>query len=117
MSDSRHPESAATDAKSPATDTGRPAADDSKSTGDTAERLAELEDRVTELEAATQALRGYVGGVRAVDEEIERRANAALAAVNRLEGDEDRKRITATEDATDEGTTTDRTIDKFGERR
>ncbi len=40
-----------------------------------------LADRVAELEAATQALRGYVGNVRAVNQEVERRADAALAAV------------------------------------
>lgn len=56
--------------------------------GDIAHRLDEVEsdldtlaDRVAELEAATQALRGYVGNVRAVNREVERRADAALAAV------------------------------------
>lgn len=44
-----------------------------------------LDDRVAELEAATRALRGYVGGVRAVNESVERRADAALAAVESLE--------------------------------
>lgn len=47
-------------------------------------RAAELDDRVTELEAATQALRGYVGGVRAVNRDVERRADAALAGVESL---------------------------------
>jgi ABC-type transporter Mla subunit MlaD len=37
-----------------------------------------LDDRVAELEAATQALRGYVGHVRAVNEEVEQRADLAL---------------------------------------
>jgi hypothetical protein len=50
------------------------------------DRLAELDERVTELEAATQALRGYVGNVRSVNEDVEQRADAALAAVERLEG-------------------------------
>lgn len=49
------------------------------------ERLDDLEERVTELEAATQALRGYVGNVRQVNEEVERRADAALAKVQSLE--------------------------------
>ena len=44
-----------------------------------------LDDRVVELEAATHALRGYVGGVRAVNESVEQRADAALAAVESLE--------------------------------
>jgi hypothetical protein len=42
--------------------------------------IADLSDRVAELEAATQALRGYVGAVRAVNREVEQRADAALAA-------------------------------------
>lgn len=42
-------------------------------------RLDDVEARVEELEAATQALRGYVGSVRAVNREIERRADLALA--------------------------------------
>jgi hypothetical protein len=41
--------------------------------------LGDLTDRVAELEAATQALRGYVGNVRAVNEEVQQRADAALA--------------------------------------
>lgn len=53
--------------------------------GETAQRLddlaadvAELDERIAELEAATQALRGYVGNVRAVNEEVEQRADLAL---------------------------------------
>ena len=49
------------------------------------ERLADAEERVDELEAANQALRGYVGNVRSVNEDVEQRAEAALAAVDRLE--------------------------------
>ena len=44
------------------------------------DRIADLEARVEELEAATQAVRGYVGSVRAVNREVERRADLALAA-------------------------------------
>lgn len=45
---------------------------------------ADLDERVAELEAATQALRGYVGGVRAINRDVERRADAALAGVESL---------------------------------
>jgi hypothetical protein len=38
-----------------------------------------LEDRVAELEAAVQALRGYAGSVRAVNDRVEERADAAVA--------------------------------------
>ncbi|MEF8813065.1 MAG: ABC transporter C-terminal domain-containing protein [Halovenus sp.] len=47
--------------------------------------LGELQDRVCELEAATQALRGYVGNVRAVNEDVESRASAALAKAETIE--------------------------------
>jgi len=43
------------------------------------ERLDDLESRVTELEAATQAIRGYVGSIRSVNQAVERRADLALA--------------------------------------
>ncbi|MFB6223216.1 MAG: hypothetical protein ABEH86_06035 [Haloarcula sp.] len=49
------------------------------------QRVADIDDRTTELEAATQALRGYVGNVRSVNEDVEQRADAALAATDRLE--------------------------------
>jgi len=48
-------------------------------------RLDELEERTAEQEAATQALRGYVGNVRSVNERVEQRADTALAAAERLE--------------------------------
>jgi len=38
-----------------------------------------LADRVAELEAAVQALRGYAGSVRAVNDRVEERADAAVA--------------------------------------
>jgi hypothetical protein len=40
---------------------------------------------VSELEAATQALRGYVGNVRAVNRDIEQRADTALAKAESVE--------------------------------
>jgi uncharacterized protein YoxC len=55
-------------------------------------RIDDLEERVAELEAATQAVRGYVGSVRAVNREVERRADLALAratTANRDAGDAD----------------------------
>lgn len=48
-------------------------------------QLADAANRIEELEATTQALRGYVGNVRSVNEDVEQRADAALAAVERLE--------------------------------
>jgi uncharacterized coiled-coil protein SlyX len=48
-------------------------------------RLDDLEDRVAELDAATQALRGYVGNVRSVNRDVEKRADAALAKAEALE--------------------------------
>lgn len=48
-------------------------------------RLATLESRVDELDSAVQAVRGFLGGVSAVNEAVERRADAAVAAVERLE--------------------------------
>lgn len=47
--------------------------------------VGELADQVSELEAATQALRGYVGNVRAVNRDIEQRADAALAKAESVE--------------------------------
>ncbi|WP_434520829.1 DUF7310 family coiled-coil domain-containing protein [Halorubrum sp. AS12] len=53
-------------------------------------RIADLEDRVAELEAATQAIRGYAGSVRAVNREVERRADLALARATEAERESDR---------------------------
>jgi hypothetical protein len=58
-------------------------------------RVVELESRVDELDAAVQAVRGFLGGVSAVNESVERRADAAVATVERLErrlDDRDRDR-------------------------
>ncbi|MFB6304950.1 MAG: hypothetical protein ABEH47_07275 [Haloferacaceae archaeon] len=49
------------------------------------ERADDLEARVGDVESGLQAVRGYVGGVDAVDESVERRADAALAKVEALE--------------------------------
>lgn len=65
---------------------------DLQETGELVDRVESLEteldalqERVTDLEAATQALRGYVGNVRSVNRDVEQRADAAIAAVDRLE--------------------------------
>jgi uncharacterized coiled-coil protein SlyX len=52
---------------------------------DRIERIDDLETRVAELEAAVQALRGYVSSVRAVNEEIEHRADRALRRAEAVE--------------------------------
>lgn len=52
---------------------------------DRVDRIEELETRIAELEAAVRALRGYVGSVRAVNEEIERRADRAIRRTEALE--------------------------------
>jgi len=59
-----------------------------------AERVEQLEDDVAdvrsdlrELQAATQALRGYVGNVRSVNDQVEQRAETALAKVESLEAE------------------------------
>ena len=55
---------------------GAAAADERASLAD---RLTTLESRVDELEAAIQAVRGYAGAIRAVNRDVERRADLALA--------------------------------------
>ncbi|UIP01156.1 hypothetical protein Hbl1158_07360 [Halobaculum sp. CBA1158] len=50
-------------------------------------RLDAAEDTVADLEAAVEAIRGYVGAIRAVNERVERRADRALAATERLRED------------------------------
>jgi len=47
--------------------------------------LDALDERIEELDAALQAVRGYVGSVRSVNEDVEARANAAVAGVESLE--------------------------------
>jgi hypothetical protein len=49
--------------------------------------LTALDDRVAELESATQALRGYVGNLRSVNREVERRADLALSTAEAAAGD------------------------------
>ena len=49
------------------------------------DRLDDLETRVAELEAAVRAIRGYVGEVRAINEDVERRADRALRKAEAVE--------------------------------
>jgi hypothetical protein len=51
---------------------------------DVEEAVSALDDRLSDLEGAVQAVRGYVGSVRQVNEEVERRADAALAETEAL---------------------------------
>jgi len=76
-------------------------ADDAEFAGrvDELEReVEELRDRVESLDAALQAVRGYVGSVRSVNEDVEARANAAVAGVEALE-----ERVANLEAARDQG--------------
>ncbi|WP_276300571.1 DUF7310 family coiled-coil domain-containing protein [Halorussus lipolyticus] len=54
-----------------------------------ADRLDDAEERLDGLDAGTQALRGYVGNVRAVNESVERRADTALAKAEEVEAELD----------------------------
>lgn len=47
-------------------------------------RVSRCESRTDEIEAAVTALRGYVGELSAVNDDVERTAAAALAGVERL---------------------------------
>jgi uncharacterized coiled-coil protein SlyX len=49
-------------------------------------RLDALAERADALEATVQSLHGYVGELEHVNERVERRADAARAAVDRLDG-------------------------------
>lgn len=50
-----------------------------------ATRLEKIERRLAAVEGATESLEGYVGNVRSVNRETEKQADAAVAAVDRLE--------------------------------
>ncbi|OYR58548.1 DUF7310 family coiled-coil domain-containing protein [Halorubrum halodurans] len=63
-----------------------------------AERIDALETRIEELEAATQAVRGYAGAIRAVNREVERRADLALARATAARDGRDARPETAADD-------------------
>jgi len=71
---------------------------------DVEERLDELEDRLAELDAATQALRGYVGNVRSVNQDVEKRADAAMAKAQALEAALSESGTAQTRNAPDDST-------------
>jgi polyhydroxyalkanoate synthesis regulator phasin len=48
-------------------------------------RLDSLEQRFAELEASAKATQGYVSNIESVNEDVEQQADAAIAAVDRLE--------------------------------
>jgi len=48
-------------------------------------KLEKIEQRLAAVEGATQSLEGYVGNVKSVNGETEKQADAAVAAVDRLE--------------------------------
>lgn len=73
------------DAETPATATANAGPADAAPETDLEARIETLEAEIADLEAGLQAVRGYVGSVERVNESVERRANAAIAAVERLE--------------------------------
>ncbi|MCG1002190.1 MULTISPECIES: hypothetical protein [Halobacterium] len=52
--------------------------------------LADLHERLDALDATVQSLHGYVGDIEAVNERVQRRADAAREAVERLEDERQR---------------------------
>lgn len=64
--------------------------------------LATVTERVDALDATVQSLHGYVGELEAVNDRVERRADAARAAVERLEDEHDRS-LGRTRDARTDG--------------
>lgn len=78
--------------------------------GELPERVETLESRVDELDAALQAVRGFLGGVDAVNERVEARAEAAIAAVERLEQRLDERDGGVDEPSPDDGGSEPRTV-------
>lgn len=71
---------------------------------DTHDRLESVERRLADLEAAVEAIRGYVGTVRAVNTAVEERADRALRKATVIErhlGELDRERDVDPEGATE----------------
>jgi len=49
------------------------------------ERLDDVEQRLADVESRSQAMEGFVGNIRSVNEDVEQQADAAMATVDRLE--------------------------------
>jgi len=81
-------ERALTDGREGSVDDLPSGGDVERSVDDLQQRVEELQRRIEELDAALQAVRGCVGEVCHVNREVERRADAALAAVERIEEQE-----------------------------
>ncbi|NIB98653.1 hypothetical protein [Halobacterium sp. R2-5] len=62
--------------------------------------LDDLGERVDALDATVQSLHGYVGELEAVNERVQRRADAAREAVDRLEAEQSRPAANVPERAT-----------------
>lgn len=77
--------------REPVEERGEPSLD-GEDAGAPSSEVAALTERVAELEAAVQALRGYAGSVRAVNDRVEERADAAVATTESL-----RERVAALE--------------------
>lgn len=88
------------------------AADRSARLDDLEARLDDIVERQRELEASVQAIRGYVGNVRSVNREVEQRADAALAKVEKLERRLDDEETDVEKSA--EPVTTPDTVDETG---
>jgi chromosome segregation ATPase len=81
------------------------------------DRLDDIEGRVTELEAAVQALRGYVGSVRAVNEDVEQRADLAVRKVSVLERELTARSEEAASDRAETNSTADGPLGRLREWR
>lgn len=66
------------------------AADAERRLADLEAEVTALSERLDALDATVQSLHGYVGDLEHVNERVERRADAARAAVERLEGQRSR---------------------------
>ncbi|GAA0282869.1 DUF7310 family coiled-coil domain-containing protein [Halobacterium noricense] len=73
--------------------------------------LAELAERLDALDATVQSLHGYVGDLEAVNERVQRRADAAREAVERLEEQQSQPSRTTRDTAHDERVAADKTGD------